>query len=276
MTNNITSIPGFIRIPGSEGYTNADGVTGKRGWAVAVGQMTFFDDSSSEEYYGGARYDKASKNALVSCVLGNKPINMITADEALYAAQNLLVDANGSKLKNGSLLDIGLWKLLVRDIVSVGDNFYNGKLYTGNSCGRKALCVPDGASDGYEGVKKIPRRRRYYTLSSGERIWDFCGNLWEFYRERHDGGNGGDVEGRNIFSVQDVIGEDNEKRYLGCAFGRITSLSQVGTGKQYAADYGGCWTSTGYAGVCLSDWGKYDPESYRDYCDGFRCVVPLQ
>ena len=124
--------------------------------------------------------------------------------------------------------------------------------------------------------------KRIFTLSNGEVLWDWSGNVWEWlYGDGDDGtiGTTGGVTWRSAtgwveWNITGVNGLDEERPILGASSSAWTSSNGIGKYHGGASGNvfirGGSWSYGVYAGAFALDL-NYAPGSTGSYF-GFRCA----
>ena len=85
------------------------------------------------------------------------------------------------------LMTLNEWLTIAHNLMNTGSNWSGGSvgsgaIYTGHndSVPAERLAASTNDSDGYSGTENASgNQRRTLTLSNGEVIWDFSGNVWE-------------------------------------------------------------------------------------------------
>ncbi|MDD4152032.1 MAG: hypothetical protein PHR68_05435, partial [Candidatus Gracilibacteria bacterium] len=126
---------------------------------------------------------------------------------------------------------------------------------------------------------------REWTLSSGDTINDFAGNVWEWFYETHNGivdGNRRDYNYNNNISVLgNIVDPDTNISIPGigtlssvtAGLGQIYNLGAI-PGSNYASAFGGHWANNAFAGIFTSSLYTNSPTSFRTVNIGFRCISP--
>lgn len=152
------------------------------------------------------------------------------------------------------------------DIAGIDVNWTGGKVGEGaiyQGLHRGTVKGPQDAT--YEPADD---ERRWHQLSTGERIWDFAGNVWAWM---HD-----DLHGDEEGLVKGTIPADSPLLTLAPAPSEQNGVGYIPNGplnwSGYALIRGGCWYSYDYAGVFSLDSGW--PDGDYNYV-GVRCTKPI-
>jgi formylglycine-generating enzyme required for sulfatase activity len=88
------------------------------------------------------------------------------------------------------------WLTIAQNVMSVGSNWSggsvgSGSMYRGHTDNAPANSLAASTdNDGYSGTGQTTgEQRRTLTLTNGEVIWDFAGNVWEWTSGTTEGGN---------------------------------------------------------------------------------------
>lgn len=225
-----------------------------------------------------AKYEMKNNTTLMSESSG-QPYTGINKASALSACQSLGTGYD--------LITNNQWQTIARNIADQATNWssgvaYSGELNTGHSDNVPANSLSANSDDNQacEGTGQScsssiwDSQRRTHTLSNGNVIWDFAGNIYEFIKEDNNSAQGTDgyastFNGNN--SLQDNFSNDtfcaspSSAPYCGFGWGRVNFNSGV-------ILRGGYWTSgAGTApGIFASDL-SFGPAGSSTAL-GFRCV----
>ncbi|MDD5770056.1 MAG: hypothetical protein PHE25_03745, partial [Candidatus Gracilibacteria bacterium] len=170
---------GFIAVSGNSTFSTTD-------FCVAKYDMTYSNLSTNPSNGGWNTYPYTTSTNIAS--QPGYPIASLNQTQAINACQSL--GAGYHLITNNERMTIA------RNIEIIGSNWSggavgNGKIYNGISNDLTAGC--DGNPDGEWGVPStnLSCSRRILTLSNGNQIWDFAGNVWEHVNKANtiDGSN---------------------------------------------------------------------------------------
>ncbi len=248
-----TSPKNYIAVPGLEGYYET-------GFLVMKYE---------------AKLHKAGINSKAVSEAKGRPIFSISHSDAQKLCRN-----NGSRY---DLISNNQWQNIARDIESIDENWSLGKakVIEGNilNCGvnRGAIREASRSDDDDCGTSSCNRNwdynRRTHLLSSGERIWDICGNVGEIMKDKHTGTGGSsrkyiyDITGK----LKDLFGPD--KRYNIIGINRrqdYFGLGHINIDKSKKLIVRG--SQDRYAGVFSTEITRDRDSSRSGYSVGFRCV----
>ncbi|MGI9548431.1 MAG: hypothetical protein ACR2M7_00405 [Bdellovibrionales bacterium] len=140
-----------------------------------------------------AKLKKAGINSKALSEARGRPIASISYSDAEDLCKN-----NGIRY---NLITNSQWQNIARDIESVNDNWSAGRarVIEGNllNCGLARGASQAASKDDDDDCAKTScsrgwdYNRRTHLLSSGDRIWDICGNVGEVMRDAHSGATTG-------------------------------------------------------------------------------------
>lgn len=162
----VTCDSGFILVPGSSTYGTSD---------FCVAKYEAKDNGS------GKAVSQANGLPWVSI----SQVDAMTAASGACSGCHLITDAQ--------------WLTIAQNIVGVASNWSGGAVGSGyiygghsNNSPPNALAASSSDSDGYNGTGDVSgSQRRTLTLSNGQVIWDFVGNVWEWTTGQTTGGQPG-------------------------------------------------------------------------------------
>lgn len=133
----------------------------------------------------GATGDDAKIPTVSDDVLTSKPWASISRDNAITYSKNV------ENCKDCHLIKDKEWATIVENILKVNGNFYGvdkNKLFVGHSDNSPNYSLAiNYKTDPYDGTgnnaDSNPAQKRTFTLTNGETIWDFAGNLYEMIEE---------------------------------------------------------------------------------------------
>lgn len=173
-----------------------------------------------------------------------------------------------------ALITEAQWMTIATNVLSVDSNWSGGSVGSGtfprgNSNSSAAL---DGSGD-LSGVNK-----RTLTLTNGEIIWDFAGNVWEWTQGTIMGGQPG-LSGESNFTWKDYNNGSlqwnslpSSSRPTGTLYPRSAGVgglsSNTGDSSARAFHRGGSWSNSSDAGVLSVILSAAPPDAYTSI--GFR------
>lgn len=222
---------------------------------------------------------------LVSSAQGY-PVAYITQTAAIDAASNPSFVAGC--IDSCHLMTEAEWMTIAQNVLSVRSNWSSGTvgtdyIYSGHNDGtpNTALVADDTTNDGYYLTGQTTgNQRRTLTLTNGEVIWDFAGNLWEWTSGQMASGqptgmaswnfyewptvSGGSLTVNPFPSNIGITGSDSwsSSNGIGQIYGLTSNAALVGFFR------GGNWTSNTNAGVLTFFMGYYPSNS--SYSIGLR------
>ena len=212
-----------------------------------------------------------------------------TASGNLYSGINLANSKSACQNMGAGydLISNKQWQTIARNIAGVASNWSTGVVasgylnqgHTDNSPSYPLVAVTDD-NDACNGTGQTcsstvwDSQRRTHTLSNGNVIWDFAGNIWEWVTNDNYASNGADGY------ISSMNGADIRQTRYGAASGTICASPLTspycGMGYGYfnysagAFTRGGNWGNGVYAGVFHADLSNPPSNRYPDI--GFRCV----
>ena len=179
------------------------------------------------------------------------------------------------------------WQTIARNIAGVASNWSTGTVTSGelnrghsDNAPASALVAVTDDNDPCNGTGQTcssstwDSQRRTHTLSNGNVIWDFAGNVFEWVTDNNTASNGADGY------MSTMSGADIRQTRYGAASGTICASPLTspycGMGYGYfnysagAFTRGGNWGNGVYAGVFHADLSNPPSNRYPDI--GFRCV----
>ena len=223
-----------------------------------------------------AKLDKAGINSKAISEEKDRPISAISHSDAQDLCKN-----NGSRY---DLISNKQWQNIARDIESIDENWSLGRarVIEGNSlnCGvargtAQAASRNDADDCGASSCgKNWDYHRRTHLLSSGDRIWDMCGNVGEVMRDRY---TGNDTFDNYVFhlngSLKKLFGPDKDynivtshrrEGYFGLGFIKVSRSADLIIRGHHSR----------YPGIFSTEITKKrdSSRSASGYNIGFRCV----
>lgn len=284
----------LVFVPGSQGlHGNA------MGWYLMTTEATPYNtsDFTQDATYLGYDYRTGGAGKKVTSKQSSSahPITWITRNQAEAACANDLVDPSGKRILGGRLPSFDVWAKMAYDLTSNPDNWYSNSVFgqktnavgTGHMSRGHASNSPSSTiaiGTDINGVGALYYETRKHYTTQGNFVWDFAGNVWEWYEDLHGGGGVGAwtefTSAVNRFDGGYRIDPD----WYNTGWGSFNSGHGVGqiawynatAGSTYAAIFGGNWDDTAYAGVWTSSWYGRSPASLVYGAVGFRCMVPAQ
>jgi hypothetical protein len=243
--------PGYAQVPALPGYASTDFCVGtyeaKKVGSVAVSQPT------------------------------GTPWGTITRAEAVTACQ-----ANGSRY---DLISNDQWQAIARNIENVASNWSSGvvgsgAINRGNSASTSSV-VPCTGTDGLYGSNGGSgcgstvnfALKRTHTLSNGQVIWDFAGNVNEWVKDANMNlsltqyiSQVTDATAKSLFGPGGTYTSLNSGEYGG--LGLLGSFSAGG-----ATFRGGNWGEGTSSGIFRAETAFNTSDKFSDI--GFRCVYQI-
>ena len=219
-----TSCPsGFIVVPGSSTYGTGD--------------------------FCVMKYEakQASATVPISQATGLPWTNISQADAVNYSA-------NVAGCAGCHLITEAEWLTIAQNVISVASNWSggvegSGYLYNGHNDNypSNALAADVNDNSGYSGTNNSSPsiERRTLTLTNGEVIWDFAGNVWEWTAGSIGGGQQPGLAGESAYAWKDW----NNAGLL------LNGLSNVEL-PSYATTSASSWNSTQGIGQLFSNYGE--------------------
>lgn len=227
------------------------------GFITVPGNALFNTDS-----FCVMKYEAKNVGGTATSVAAGTPWNSISQSSAKTAAAGA---CSGCHLMKGNE-----WLTIAHNIMSVPSNWSggavgNGYLSSGHNDNNPsaALAASTNDSDSYYGVGAgdlSARQQRTFTLTNGEVLWDFAGNLWEQLDDTITGGQpglpGDSVEVYKNFNANGII-RGNMQQFFpaygnpqAAAWGNTQGLGQMFTNSNDSTStrlliMGGAFT-TGY------------------------------
>lgn len=179
------------------------------------------------------------------------------------------------------------WQTIARNIAGVASNWNSGTVASGqlnrghsDNAPASALAAVTDDNDPCNGTEQTcssstwDSQRRTHTLSNGNKIWDFAGNVWEWVTNDSNVSNGADGY------ISTMSGGDIRQTRYGAASGTICatpgSSPYCGMGHGWfsytagAVWRGGDWDDVVYTGVFASNLRGAPTATGTNL--GFRCV----
>ena len=166
------------------------------GFIMVPGNATFSTGSG----FCVGKYEAKNVGGTAASQAGGTPHVSVTQAQARAAAT---AACTGCRLINE-----GEWLTIAHNVAGVASNWSggsvgNGFMYSGHNDNSPAgsLAASSNDNDGYYGTGDVPfsNQRRTLTLSNGQVIWDFAGNVWEWTTMTTSGG----LPGASGFSCRD-------------------------------------------------------------------------
>lgn len=292
----------FVYIPGSSEKNPYGNDEVSAGWCAAKHEMSpaniglWVRDGSDGWHYGNS--NGSGKTVTSKGGADSYPITQVTHNEAANACANDLSSSDGEALAGGQLMTVYYWSTIAQAIVDDGINWSgnapgSGNLSRGNGDGGSIAVGLSGgsASNPTAGVfYYVGPQGRTWRMGSGEAdIYDFAGNVGEWFYGTHDTSSAGSntIDGSTTafeydnpngpFEVSLLPSERSTHDTSNNGVGRIgadNSKMRIGSGTS-AAYYGGAWDDQVRQGVFASYWDDHNSSSYREDIIGFRCIFPL-
>lgn len=233
----------------------------------------------------GTTGDDAKIPTVSDGVLANKPWVSITRDNAIKYSKNV------ENCKDCHLMKDVEYATIVENILKVSENFFdNSKLFVGHSDNSpsSSLAITD-KTDTYDGTENNASnnqdQKRTFTLTNGEIIWDFAGNVYEMTEEvipvnpqsyptvastnYYEWNNTNLPSSFPLKSLEDIDKPDNlsDMTFSNNNIGKIYITSNPTANKKYLVVRGGCYI--GARGVMAINIGSFlSTTSYNQI--GFR------
>lgn len=261
---------------------------------------SYYPSGTKSVYSGGTReisdfcvmqfeaQDGGSSTA--ASVSGGSPWTNILVDSA--GIDNDAKDYCNNIGSDYALINNAQWQAIAREIESVNSNWFNNDpsattsyINLGKNIGFPCPTTQEyvNSSDCNADLSQTFARKRTHTLSSGEKIWDFSGNVWEYVLGARDPVNDASSDGYggtgNILSnpYNDEEGASGSNQLMFGPVGAYSShnVNNAGLGFFFNVSNdtmlrGGSYSSSSNSGIfsvlAVSAAGNMDPEI------GFRCV----
>lgn len=272
----ITCPTGFIVVPGSETYGTSDFCVMKYEAKVdensdGIGDTT---QTTGSNTWPANTHPISSTRKLVSTAAGY-PVANISQATAITAASS--TDFVRDCLSGCHLLTEAERMTIAQNVISVAENWSNGVVGSGyissghnDGAPANALTADTNDLNGYLGTgQSSPSgQKRTLTLTNGEVIWDFAGNVWELTTGQMTGGQPNGMPTFNIYEWTAVSGGTfavnpypsgtglsgsnawNSTNGIGQIYGHTSEVAL----RSYLA--GGSWGSINYAGVLYLNIGS--------------------
>lgn len=237
----LTCPVGFIVVPGNSHYGTSD----------------FCVMKYEAKNVGGTATSQASGNPWASI----SQTSAITAAQGTCSGCHLITEAEWMTIAMNALSVSGNW---------VSGTIGSGTMYRGHSDSNpnNALAASSNDSDGYSGTANSgsSEQRRTLTLTNGEIIWDFAGNVGEWTDVAITGGQPG-VSGESAYVWKDYSNGSlqwnslsSNSRPIGTLYPRSQGVggvhSNTGESATRAFVRGGDWNGDGGAGVISLNFGN--------------------
>lgn len=164
----MTCPTGFIAVPGSSTYGTSD--------------------------FCVMKYEAKNVGGVATSVAAGTPWVSISQNTLLAAGSVAKTACTGC-----DLITEAQWMTIAKNVISVASNWSSGTVGTGyvffghgDSAPNSPLAADTNDSNGYFGETNVGgNQRRTLTLTNGEVIWDFSGNVWEWTQGQVTGGQPG-------------------------------------------------------------------------------------
>ena len=214
------------------------------------------------------KYEAKNVSGVATSQASGTPWVSINQDQAKAACESI----------GAHLITNAEWMAIARDIESVKSNWTGTVLNRGNSNSSAAM---DG-TDPLSGVNK-----RTHTLSNGQVIWDFAGNVWEWVDDtiaqgeqyinfNQNASNWYEFNATDLFKVAqklpytEVGPKETYATPSSNGLGRIYINTSNGSSANRAFLRGGAWGNGADAGVFALALGN--SPTYLNAGIGFRCA----
>lgn len=193
---SLTCPIGFIVVPGSITYGTSDFCVMKYE-AKADDNADGVGDTNRTTGYGTwptSTYPISASRKLVSSAAGY-PVGMVSQITAMAAASS--ADFVYGCDSGCHLITEAEWMTIAQNVLAVASNWSGGVvgtgyIYSGHNDGTpyNGLVADSNDTNGYTGTGQSSpsTQRRTLTLTNGEVIWDFAGNVWEWTSGQMTGG----------------------------------------------------------------------------------------
>lgn len=199
--------------------------------------------------------------------VGSVPTSQASGTPWVSISQTSAISQAQNACDGCQLITEAQWMTIAANVMSVGSNWSGGSvgsgyIYSGHNDNNPAnsLAASSNDSNGYEGTGNADgNQRRTLTLTNGEVIWDFAGNVWEWTQGTITGGQPG-LSGESVFAWKDYNnsslqwnGLPSVSRPTGTLYPRSQGVgglySNAGDSSARAFRRGGNWSLGSYAGV---------------------------
>lgn len=201
---------GFAKIPNSINK-DASGLVNlayANGWCVSKHEMTPFnpgDWNNSIFYHSYGTTVNAANLPVTSKSDGSAlAITSLTQQQAQNSCSSQLVNQSGVGIASGQLMTVYFWKQISESIIGDSINWSEGVVGTGNLSRGNATAnptnlPPDGTMANSANLSTgvfhytAAGGRTWRMGASGDVIYDWAGNVGEWFKETHNSGSGSDV-----------------------------------------------------------------------------------
>ncbi len=268
--------PGFVSVPGDAGLQTTD-------FCVMQFEAKAWKDKNSNKkvdsyeinsngcdgegsYCDGGNRNWGLTEHVPASVPQGKPWRRISRDNAINECQELNKVYAGQSGMEFDLITNKEWQTVARNIEKQKDNWSKGKVDTGclnqGNNGVQSDCSYNG-----DNPESGDEERARHTLSNGESIYHFSGNVWEWVKDDNNSKKGSN-QYMSGYSGSDYGPEgkytcNESNRDCGYGYGYLDYF----TG---AVIRGGRWSVDGGGGVFAALLFGNPSLSY--YAVGFRCV----
>ncbi len=238
------------------------------------------------------KYEAKNVSSVATSQAANTPWSTITQTAAITACRALGTGYD--------LISNGQWMTIGANVAARASNWTtgtvgSGDLFAGHNDNSPTSSCAASSNDSLFYVESnctnvstgdTTEQRRTHTLSNGEVIWDFSGNVseWVIYMNRGDKPSPGAAwrqytlaavkTGTTTTPIKDLVPTNAVKSFWLDTWNSTQSIGQFYPGANDAGGVlhrGGAWSNTVNAGVFSANLGN--DTSYSNALVGFRCVL---